>query len=178
MAFWNPWNIKIIDVVPDFPFSGSNPDYGRISVIWSKAHSSHAAALLQYYSPILSSGALCNLSTSRERSLLKMLKVWQILCKKIEKQLWNAVLWPRAFACFIYLKMLDCIYSDFRVTFGIWGLFTLKSVSPSWLLVVRSDVITPQIPRHTYLWSQHQCQFYIDIKLFQYFFLYRWLHCF
>ena len=129
MPFWNPWTFKIIDVVPDFPFSGSNPDYGRISVVWSKARSSHAAALLQYYSPILSSGALCNLSTSRERSLLKMLKVWQILCKKIEKQLWNAVLWPRAFACFIYLNVRLHI---FRLQSDIWhmGPFYTQKCKP------------------------------------------------
>ena len=43
MAFWNPWNLKIIDVVSDFPFSGSNPDYDRICVVCSKARSSHAS---------------------------------------------------------------------------------------------------------------------------------------
>ena len=43
MAFWNPWNFKIIDVVSDFPFSGPNPDYDRICVVCSKARSSHAS---------------------------------------------------------------------------------------------------------------------------------------
>ena len=65
MAFWNPWNFKIIDVVSDFPFSGPNPDYDRICVVCSKARSSHASdsyvTALQFTisQHLLSSGALC-----------------------------------------------------------------------------------------------------------------------
>ena len=51
MAFWNPWNLKIIEVVSDFPFSGSNPDYDRICVVCSKARSSHA--LHRHYSFVM-----------------------------------------------------------------------------------------------------------------------------
>ena len=43
IAFWNPWTLRIKTVWSVFPFSGSNPDYDRISVVCSKARSSHAS---------------------------------------------------------------------------------------------------------------------------------------
>ena len=43
IAFWNPWTLRIKTVRSVFPFPGSNPDYDRVCVVCSKAHSSHAS---------------------------------------------------------------------------------------------------------------------------------------
>ena len=99
MAFWNPWNLKMVEVVSDFPFSGPNPDRSRFSVCSAQ----HQAALC-YAQPlhirwqegrketIEVSGAFPHHYSWKEsqwREAIKVHKLWQelLMIKRLEEMI-------------------------------------------------------------------------------------------